>query len=324
MNKDLRIVDRIELAKWANRSNRRGRETKDVRRLRSRGVSGRARFESPGSTMDFLNRVERLVRAMRKRFAAHEDFGRIDLTGDATTCVAPGSRKRLDQIIVVACAINVDWFIFRPERAALSRVRALSRRNSARIVEQIPPRVAFIMLTELLTVTVRSRWRLKFRSRVAMRKSTQFEVGGVAGLIDGQLLERFTARGGVGQKKLSRPWSNATGRWSFVSAVDPGDEHAAQDAFQVMSLVPANSGSLWSATRVGPWLRASPGALLFTCEPLRIDKGGEQMSAELANKRRTAANSYNQVGPVLDEEIDRLRSLPDVSYSLTWKGNSYE
>ena len=108
-----------------------------------------------------------------------------------------------------------------------------------------------MMLTELLTVTVRSRLVSKVPSRAAMRHmSTLFEVGLVAGLTDGQLLERFTTRGGVGAEAAFAALVERHG--PMVLRVCRGilrDEHAAEDAFQATFLVLAQE---WLA--LGPRL----------------------------------------------------------------------
>src|SRR5947199_10868023 len=83
-----------------------------------------------------------------------------------------------------------------------------------------------------------------------------FNVGTVAGLTDGQLLERFTAQGGE------------TAELAFATLVERHgpmvlrvcrsvlrDPHEAHDAFQATFLVLVRrGGSLWVRDSLGPWL----------------------------------------------------------------------
>jgi RNA polymerase sigma factor (sigma-70 family) len=186
-----------------------------------------------------------------------------------------------------------------------------------------------MMLTELLTVTVRSRLVSKVPSRAAMRHmSTLFEVGVVAGLTDGQLLERFTARGGVGAEAAFAALVERHGPMVLrVCRRILRDEHAAEDAFQATFLVLARKGgSLWVRDSVGPWLhRVTRRVAIHTRAAADRQRVAERTAAELANERSAAANPYNEVGPVLDEEIDRLPDyyrMPVILCDL--EGNSYE
>src|SRR5271167_2693435 len=85
---------------------------------------------------------------------------------------------------------------------------------------------------------------------------TLFNVGTVGGLTDGQLLERFAARGGE------------TAELAFATLVERHgpmvlrvcrsvlrDPHEAQDAFQATFVVLVRrAGSLWVQNSLGPWL----------------------------------------------------------------------
>ena len=82
-----------------------------------------------------------------------------------------------------------------------------------------------------------------------------FDGGSVAGLTDGQLIERFNDRRDTPAKPPSPPWWRGTGPWSARLPPALNDEHHAEDAFQAVFLVLARrSGSIRDPERLGNWL----------------------------------------------------------------------
>ncbi len=165
--------------------------------------------------------------------------------------------------------------------------------------------------------------------RTVMRNlSTLFEVGVVAGLTDGQLLERFAARGGVGTEAAFAVLVERHGPMVLrVCRRILRDEHAAEDAFQATFLVLARKGgSLWVRDSVGPWLhRVTRRVAIHARAAADRRKASEQRAAEMASERRTGNDRTNELGPVLDEEIDRLPAyyrMPVILCDL--EGCSYE
>jgi RNA polymerase sigma factor (sigma-70 family) len=164
--------------------------------------------------------------------------------------------------------------------------------------------------------------------------STLFVAGSATGLTDGQLLERFSERGGGGNE------SGDAAEAAFAALVERHgpmvlrvcrgilrDEHAAEDAFQATFLVLARkAGSLWVRDSVGPWLhRVSRRVAARARAAAERRKATEQRAAEMASQRRAEDPTDFEVGQVLDEEIDRLPSryrMPIILCDV--EGCSYE
>jgi len=94
------------------------------------------------------------------------------------------------------------------------------------------------------------------RSAVLGQLQTLFDVGVVAGLTDGQLLERFLARReGEAEPAFAALVARHGAMVLSVCRGLLGNPHDAEDAFQVTFLVLArNAGSLRCPDRLGPWL----------------------------------------------------------------------
>src|SRR5689334_12431253 len=85
---------------------------------------------------------------------------------------------------------------------------------------------------------------------------TLFNVGTVAGLWDGQLLEWYTSRGGEAAELAFSALVERHGPMVLrVCQSLIRDKHEAQDAFQATFLVLVRrAGSLWVRDSLGPWL----------------------------------------------------------------------
>src|SRR5262249_8892403 len=85
---------------------------------------------------------------------------------------------------------------------------------------------------------------------------TLFRVGAIASLTDGQLLERYTTRGGEAAELAF--WGRVERHGPMVLRVCRsllGDEHEAHDAFQATFLVLVRrAGTLWVRDSLGAWL----------------------------------------------------------------------
>ena len=169
---------------------------------------------------------------------------------------------------------------------------------------------------------------IKPNRTVVRHMSTLFEAGVVGGLTDGQLLERFAARGGAGAEAAFAALVERHG--SMVLRVCRGilrDDHAAEDAFQATFLVLARKGgSLWVRDSVGPWLhRVTRRIAIHARAAADRRKAAEQRAAAMTSERRRGDSREHDLGPILDEEIDRLPDhyrMPVILCDL--EGASYE
>jgi RNA polymerase sigma factor (sigma-70 family) len=137
---------------------------------------------------------------------------------------------------------------------------------------------------------------------------TLFHAGSFTGLTDGQLLERFAVR------------DEETAEAAFAALVDRHgpmvlrtcltvlrDEHEAHDAFQVTFLVLVRkAGSLWVQDSLGPWLhRVAYHAAARARRASVRRKFAEGRAAEMIPER-AEARTWDDLGVVLHEEVDRL------------------
>jgi len=131
-------------------------------------------------------------------------------------------------------------------------------------------------------VASRSSWSASRCLRVL------FDAGAVAGLTDGQLLERFAARCGESASWPSRPLVQRHGPMVLrVCRATLGDEHEAEDAFQATFLILARkAGSLWVGDSLGPWLyRVSSRIAVRTTIASGHRKVAERQMAKRASDR---------------------------------------
>jgi RNA polymerase sigma factor (sigma-70 family) len=154
-----------------------------------------------------------------------------------------------------------------------------------------------------------------------------FDAGTVAGLTDGQLLERFAAQPGE------------TSGLAFATLVDRHGpmvlrvcrailrhEHEAEDAFQATFLVLVRkANSLWVRDSLGPWLYRVAYRVAVRAKMISgRRKAAEREVAAMASDRYYG-EERSDLGPALYEEIDRLPDryrIPIVLCDLD--GGTYE
>ena len=156
---------------------------------------------------------------------------------------------------------------------------------------------------------------------------TLFSVGTVAGLTDGQLLERFADRGGEASELAFSTLVERHGPMVFRACLGVvGDEHEAQDAFQASFLVLARKArTLWVRDSLGPWLHRVACRVALRAR-LRQDrrKAIERRLAEASNGLEGSPTPDDR-GRVVHEEVDRLPDryrIPVVLCDL--EGRTYE
>ena len=135
-----------------------------------------------------------------------------------------------------------------------------------------------------------------------------FHVGVVSGMSDGQLLERFVARGQDGgqvafEEVVRRHGSMVLG----VCQRALGDAHAAEDAFQATFLVLAlKARSVRKQDSLGPWLHGVAARVARRAVYLsRRRKETTLPTDDLAGTSRIDHESV-ELRSILDEELDRL------------------
>jgi RNA polymerase sigma factor (sigma-70 family) len=135
-----------------------------------------------------------------------------------------------------------------------------------------------------------------------------FSGGTAGGLTDGQLLERFTARG----EDVSEP--------AFAALVERhgpmvlrvcrsilSDEQDAEDAFQATFLVLARRAeSLWVKKSLGPWLHGVAIRTASCARSSRIMHREHEQRAAASMPRVAVTEDGDDLGPILHEEIHRL------------------
>jgi RNA polymerase sigma factor (sigma-70 family) len=137
---------------------------------------------------------------------------------------------------------------------------------------------------------------------------TLFDTGSVAGLTDGQLLERFLSRRGADAEAAFAALVTLYGPmvWDLCRSV-LSDEHDAEDAFQATFLILVRrAGAIRRRDSIGPWLygvarRVAVRAKATAARQRAREERGAEMIAtptdELAQKEETEA---------LHAEVDRL------------------
>ncbi|SIO66812.1 RNA polymerase sigma factor, sigma-70 family [Singulisphaera sp. GP187] len=137
-----------------------------------------------------------------------------------------------------------------------------------------------------------------------------FQVGSLAGLTDGQLLERFaTGRGDAAELAFSALVERHGPMVQRVCRTIVRDEHEAMDAFQATFLVLVRKGrSLWVRDSLGPWLHR------VACRA--AGRARAQADRRWALERKLAAMTVGHTGDddrsklaaAVQEEVD---GLPD-------------
>jgi RNA polymerase sigma factor (sigma-70 family) len=154
-----------------------------------------------------------------------------------------------------------------------------------------------------------------------------FDSGTVAGLTDGQLLERFAARSGETSEMTFATLVERHGPMVLrVCRAVLRNEHEAEDAFQATFLVLVRKEeSLWVRDSLGPWLYRVAYRIAVRANIVSgRRKRAEGRVAEIASDRFDG-EEQSGVGPALYEEIDRLPDryrIPVVLCDL--EGSTYE
>ena len=137
---------------------------------------------------------------------------------------------------------------------------------------------------------------------------TTFQVGTVGDLTDGQLLERFTARGGETRELAFTALVDRHGPMVFRvcrSVLRDADE--AHDAFQATFLVLAQRArSVWIRDSLGPWLHQVAYRVASCARSSAARRRRhEQRAAELTSPV-VSENSRDDLGDVVHDEVNRL------------------
>ena len=168
------------------------------------------------------------------------------------------------------------------------------------------------------------------RSEAVVRHlHTLFNVGVIAGLTDGQLLEQFARQRGEAAEVAFAGLVERHGPMVLRACLEiVGNNHDAQDAFQATFLILAAQGrTLWVKDSLGPWLhRVAIRAAIRVKVTANRQRAIERRVAEIAeNRSRLEKLSQDDVGQALHEEVDQLPShyrLPIVLCDL--EGRSYD
>jgi RNA polymerase sigma factor (sigma-70 family) len=135
-----------------------------------------------------------------------------------------------------------------------------------------------------------------------------FDAGTVGGLTDGQLLERFTTRGGEAAELAFAALVERHGpmvlRTCRAVLRDPHDAH---DAFQATFLVLVRrAGSLWVRDSLAPWLHQTARRTACCARSVAARRLRHERAA--AGRERTSVRyeGPDDLGEVLDEELARL------------------
>jgi RNA polymerase sigma factor (sigma-70 family) len=135
-----------------------------------------------------------------------------------------------------------------------------------------------------------------------------FNVGTAGSLTDGQLLERFTAKGGEAAELAFATLVERHGAMVLrVCRSVLRDSHEAQDAFQATFLVLARRArSLWVRDSLGPWLhqvayRVASSARTAASRRARHERRAAELSGPAIREE-----DRDDVGDVLHDEVNRL------------------
>jgi RNA polymerase sigma factor (sigma-70 family) len=146
------------------------------------------------------------------------------------------------------------------------------------------------------------------RSAVESELQAIFEGGTVAGLTDGQLLDRFVAR----RAEEAEPAFNAlvARHGPMVLRVCRGilrNHQDAEDAFQATFLVLARkAGSLWVRDSMGPWLHGVACRVAGASRAAAARRRTHESRAAGMTPTLVSGENCDDVGPIIHEEIARL------------------
>jgi RNA polymerase sigma factor (sigma-70 family) len=135
-----------------------------------------------------------------------------------------------------------------------------------------------------------------------------FDAGTVGGLTDGQLLERFTTRGGEAAELAFAALVERHGPMVLRTCrAVLRDPHEAHDAFQATFLVLVRrAGSLWARDSLAPWLHQVARRTACCARSAAARRLRHERTA--AGRERTSVRyeGPDDLGEVLDEELTRL------------------
>ena len=138
-----------------------------------------------------------------------------------------------------------------------------------------------------------------------------FDEGPVAGLTDGQLLDRFaTCRGRAAEAAFEALVARHGPMVARVARALLRDEHAVEDAFQATFLVLVRrAGSIGERDQLGPWLYGVAHRVARKARAVagrRRGREGDQAGFDPPARADSAAEARVELVPVLHEEVDRL------------------
>ena len=132
--------------------------------------------------------------------------------------------------------------------------------------------------------------------------------GAAGGLTDEQLLEQFAAgEGESAEPAFAALVERHGGMVLRVCRAVLGDEQEAQDAFQATFLILARkAGSLWVHGSIGPWLYGVAHRTASAARSAAARRRRHERRAAEMTPRVTKAEEWDDLGPVLHEEVNRL------------------
>jgi RNA polymerase sigma factor (sigma-70 family) len=122
------------------------------------------------------------------------------------------------------------------------------------------------------------------------------------------LLSRYVAREGDSAESAFAALVERHGPMVFrVCRTILGDEHGAQDAFQATFLILARrAGSLWVRDTLGPWLYGVAYRTSSCARSATARRRTHERNAAERSPRVVEESEWDDIGPVLHEEVNRL------------------
>jgi RNA polymerase sigma factor (sigma-70 family) len=154
-----------------------------------------------------------------------------------------------------------------------------------------------------------------------------FDVGSLAGLTDGQLLERFTVGGSELAELAFGALVDRHGPMLWRACMQIlRDPHAAEDAVQATFLVLARNGrSLWVCDSLGPWLHRVACRIAIRAKSVARRRALAERRAALLTRFEWHDAKLDDAGGMIHEEIDRLPERYRAAIVLCdLEGRSYE
>jgi RNA polymerase sigma-70 factor (ECF subfamily) len=155
---------------------------------------------------------------------------------------------------------------------------------------------------------------------------TLFDAGTVAGLTDGELLDRFETRHGETAELAFAALLERHGPMVYrVCRKVLGDVHDAEDSFQATFLILArNAGSIRRRDALGPYLHGvALRVAACACSAVARRRRHELRYAERA-QAATFSQGIDEIGPALHEDLGRLpQRLRAVAVLCILEGKTY-